>query len=78
MVVQAFINLNHQFPSGFRSSAGIVENDGQNKEREKSLGHNSQWEAEEITRNTKIKPGFLSMLFFLVNSESCNTTEFLQ
>lgn len=37
MVVQAFINLNPQLPSGFRSSAGIVENDGQNNEREKSL-----------------------------------------
>lgn len=78
MVVKAFINLNPQLPSGFRSSAGIVENDGQNKEREKSLGHNTQWDAEERARDTKIQPGFLPMLFLLVNGESCNTTEFLQ
>lgn len=77
MVVQAFVNLNPQFPSGFRSSESIVENYDQNKEREKSTGHNSQWEAEETTRDTKIKPGFLPVLFFLVNGESCNTTEFL-
>lgn len=53
MVVKAFINLNPQLPSGFRSSAGIVENDGQNKEREKSLGHNTQWDAEERTRDNQ-------------------------
>lgn len=46
MVVQAFINLNPQFPSGFGSSAGIVENDGQNKAREKSLNGKLKREQE--------------------------------
>lgn len=30
------VDLNHQFPYTFRSFAGILENDDQNKEREKS------------------------------------------